>query len=177
MSEDAAPHGHTLGVAIEIASPGRDVLEKARRRFDPDGVDMPPHVTILAPIDVDADAMPAVVRHLTAVAGATAPFHLELDGAETFRPVTPVVFVGVGAGASHCVALESRVRSGDMAVELRYPYHPHVTIAHDVDDEVLDEALVELASFRFAQDVSSMGLYENVDGSWVLVQEFPFTRR
>ena len=174
MSEGSAPPGHTLGVAIEIASPGREVLESARERFDPDGADMPPHVTILAPIEVDADAMPAVTRHLAAVAAATAPFSVLLRGAESFRPVTPVVFVAVGEGAEPCVALEARVRSGDMAVDLRYPYHPHVTIAHDVADDSLDAALTELGSFAFAQEFDRMGLYEHVDGRWLLVQEFPF---
>lgn len=174
MSERTPTGGHTLGVAIELASPAREILEDARARFDPAPVEIPPHVTILAPIDVDADAMPAVTRHLAAVARVTSPFRLEVAGASSFRPVTPVVFIALGAGAAECVALESRVRSGDMAVELRYPYHPHVTIAHDVADDVLDDALAQLSDFEFSQDVDRMGLYENVAGRWELVQEFVF---
>jgi 2'-5' RNA ligase len=161
-------------VAIEIQSPAREVLEEARSRFEPGFGEMPPHVTILAPIDVDADAMPAVVRHLSEVASATPPFRLELTGAETFRPVTSVVFVGIGAGADSCIELESRVRSGDMAVELRFPYHPHVTIAHDVADDVLDSALEQLSAFESAQVADRMALYECIDGRWTPVQEFPF---
>lgn len=173
MSPGAA--GHTIGVALRIPDPYAAVLDEARERFEPEAGDMPAHVTILAPIDVDADALPAVDRHLTSVAAATSPFRLVLQGAGTFRPVSPVVFVGVGLGAADCELLEKQVRSGDMAVETRFPYHPHVTVAHDVDATVLDAALEELAGFEAAFDVASMGLYENVNGSWMLIREFDFT--
>ena len=43
---------------------------------------------------------------------------------DTFRPVSPVVFVAVADGAAACEQLEQRVRSGDMAVETRYPVPP-----------------------------------------------------
>jgi 2'-5' RNA ligase len=77
-------------------------------------------------------------------------------------------------GSAACEELENRVRSGDMAVETRYPYHPHVTLAHDVAESVLDRAVAELAGFEASIDVSSVGLYEYLDGTWQLVREFPF---
>ncbi|MBK9738062.1 MAG: 2'-5' RNA ligase family protein [Actinobacteria bacterium] len=136
---------------------------------------MPAHVTILAPIEVDAAAMPAVVGHLASVAATVRPFRLVLRGVGTFRPTSRVVFVAVGEGGVQCERLEKQVRSGDMAVETRYPYHPHVTIAHDVPDAVLDAALADLEDFAAEYDVDSMGLYENVDGAWRLIEEFDFT--
>ena len=168
------PTGHTLGVAIVVASPAREVLEEARSRYEPTSGEMPPHVTVLAPIDVDVDAMPAVVRHLQMVAATTRPFALSLQGTGTFRPISPVVFVVVSAGVDECAALESRVRAGDMAVETRFPYHPHVTLAHDVSEDVLDRAAADLADFGAQMQVRSMGLYERVDGRWDLVREFEF---
>jgi 2'-5' RNA ligase len=164
--------GHTIGVAIAIPSPYREVLDAARERFEPELGELPAHVTILAPVDVDADALPAVRRHLRGVADASAPFRLRLGGAGTFRPVSPVVFVRVDEGATECADLENRVRSGDMAVEARFPYHPHVTIAHDVADDDLDRAEAELAAFHADIDVTSIGLYENNDGQWDLLEEF-----
>jgi 2'-5' RNA ligase len=82
------------------------------------------------------------------------------------------VFVTVEEGATECSDLESRVRSGDMAVEARFPFHPHVTIAHDVADDDLDRAEAELADFHADIDVTSIGLYENNDGQWDLLEEF-----
>ena len=88
--------------------------------------------------------------------------------------MSPVVFVAVPMASSACEQLEKRVRSGDMAVETRFPYHPHVTLAHDVPEPVLDRALAELAGFEASIDVSSVGLYEYLDGGWHLVREFAF---
>ena len=172
MSSTPPRRGRTLGVAVEIASPAREELEEARARYEPTAGEMPPHVTILAPIDVDEDALPAVVRHLEAVAAATPPFRLVLSGTDSFRPVSPVVFVSVVEGGEACEALESRVRSGDMAVESRFPYHPHVTVAWGDDSDVLDRAQAELAEFEAAMDVTTVGLYEHRDGRWTLVREF-----
>ena len=164
--------GHTLGVAIEIPQPFGAELDRARARFSPDDGDMPAHVTILAPIDVDADVMEAVLAHLDAVAARTAPFRLVLRGSGTFRPVSPVVFVTVAEGISACEQLERQVRSGDLAVETRFPYHPHVTIAHDVPDPELDRALDELSEFRASMVIDRLGLHENIGGRWQLVREF-----
>ena len=170
----SGPHGggHTLGVAIEIPQPYGRALDDARARFSPDDGDMPAHVTILAPVDVDADVMDAVIAHLDDVAARTRPFRLVLRGSGTFRPVSPVVFVTVAEGISACEQLERQVRSGDLAVETRFPYHPHVTIAHDVPEADLDRALAELAGFEAVMDIGTMGLHENIDGRWQLVREF-----
>ena len=86
--------------------------------------------------------------------------------------MSPVVFVTVSEGISACEQLERRVRSGDLSVETRFPYHPHVTIAHDVPEPDLDRALEELADYRADMQIGSMGLHENVDGRWRLVREF-----
>ena len=171
---DAPVHGHTIGVVLAIPSPHREAIDAAREQYEPAASDLPAHVTILAPIDVDAEAMAAVEAHLALVAADTRSFRLTLRGTGTFRPVSPVVFVAVADGISACEQLERKVRSGDMAVETRYPYHPHVTLAHDVPDPVLDRALVELAGYEASMDVTSVGLYEYLDGQWQLVREFPF---
>jgi 2'-5' RNA ligase len=167
----ALPPGHTVGVALAIPSPYREVIDAARAQYEPMVGTLPAHVTILAPIDVDAEAMPAVEAHLERVARQVAPFRLVLRGTGSFRPVSPVAFLVVAEGAQECTDLERLVRTGDMAVETRFPYHPHVTLAHDVPEEVLDRALGELAGFEACLDVRSLGLYENVDGDWALVRE------
>ena len=167
--------GHTLGVAIDIPPPAGDLLEEARSRYEPAAGEMRPHVTLLPPIDVDAEAMPAVLRHLEQVARDTAPFRLTLAGTGTFAPVTRVVFVTVTDGADECAHLEARVRSGDMAVETRYPYHPHVTLAHDVADALLDQALADLAGFTAEVDVTAIRLFERRSVRWEIVREFALT--
>lgn len=160
-------------MVVAIPSPHREALDAAREQYEPAASDLPAHVTILAPIDVDAEAMPAVEAHLARVAASTRSFRLTLRGTGTFRPVSPVVFVAVADGVAACEQLETRVRSGDMAVETRFPYHPHVTLAHDVSEPMLDRALHELSGYEASMEVACIGLYEYLDGRWHLVREFP----
>ena len=51
------------------------------------------------------------------------------------------------------------IRRGPLAVDLAYPYHPHVTVAHHLDDKALDKAFVELAGFDCTFDVTEFHLY------------------
>ena len=56
-----------------------------------------------------------------------------------------------------------------------FAYHPHVTVAHDVAPESLDEAETALKDYRATFPVVSMGLYEHDDnGIWQLREELDF---
>lgn len=169
-------HGgsRTLGVTIELPEEQRTELDAAREHYGAHDDDWPSHVTILAPIEADDEVMPGVLAHLTAVAGRTAPFRMRLRGTGSFRPVSSVVFVVVAEGISACELLEGDVRSGDLGVESRFPYHPHVTLVHDRPEDVLERAFDDFAGYDAEFMVSSMHLHENIDGQWTLVREFPF---
>ena len=94
--------------------------------------------------------MDAFLEHLRAVTAAAEPFDMVLSGTGTFRPVSPVVFVQVSRGIPSCEALERAVRSGPVERPLDFPYHPHVTVAHHLDEAALDRAFESLADFRCA---------------------------
>lgn len=164
------PFGEELriGVAVSVPEPYAGALQAARARVGDPAADLiRPHITLLGPTVVPAAALPDVDRHLRAVAAAHAPFTVHLRGTATFRPVSPVVFVQVVEGIASCEGLEVAVRSGVLAQELRFHYHPHVTIAHDVEDAALDRAFEDLAGFEARFDVPEIHVYEHGDdGMW-----------
>ena len=163
-----------IGVALAIAEPYGSELQDWRERFgDPMARVIPTHVTLLPPITVDESLLPEIEEHLRGVAQDEEPFDIELRGTGTFRPVSPVVFVQLARGIGGCERLEGRVRSGPLARELPFPYHPHVTVAHDVPDEALDRAFVELADYAAQFSVWGFSLYEHVDGVWRPQRDFP----
>ncbi len=124
------------------------------------------------------DAVRDVSAHLAEVASRTEPFEIHLRGTASFRPVSPVVFVQVVEGIGRCELLEREVRSGPLTRELSFPYHPHVTVAHDLPTAALDEAFVTLADFECRFDVASLHLYEHgSDGVWRPSQAFAFGGR
>lgn len=157
-----------IGVSLQIPQPYSTWLQSVRARLrDPMAYAVPPHVTLLPPTVVEAKQMDEVTEHLAAVAARTSPFVMSLRGAGTFRPVSPVVFVNVVRGAEQCAAIQGEVRTGLLAQELRFPYHPHVTVAHDLDDGTLDEAMEAVTGFEATYAQGSMRLYEHGDdGVW-----------
>src|SRR5699024_9320416 len=113
-----------------------------------------------------------------AVAATSTPFVLELRGTETFRPVSQVVFVAVASGLRECVALHNAVNAGPLQQELQFPYHPHVTIAHDVPEVDLDRAQQDMADFDALFPTTHFSLYEfGDDGVWRDVSMFVLTSR
>jgi 2'-5' RNA ligase len=134
---------------------------------------VPPHITLLPPTPVDADARAEIDAHLAAAAGACAPFDMHLSGTGTFRPVSDVVFVVVAAGIAQCEQLEHRIRSGPLGRDTRFPYHPHVTVAHDIDGGALDAAYEGLTGFEARFRVTGFTAFERGEaGVWVPRREF-----
>ncbi len=164
----------TLGVAIEIPEPFGSAIDLARKGYEPSMGRMPAHITLLPPVDVDSEVMPGVIEHLSTVASRCAPFDVELHGTGTFQPVSPVVFISLARGISSCERVEAAVRSAVLDVESRFPYHPHVTLAHDVSDEILDRAFDDFTDFRAAFTVTAMHLYQLHADGWHPLQAFAF---
>ena len=145
----------TIGVAIAIPQPHARVLSTWRRRVgDPAAELIWPHVTLLPPTPISPADLPGVEAHLNGAADAAAPFVMHLSGTGTFRPTSPVVYVQVSRGVSECELLEAAVRTGPLAREIEFPYHPHVTVAQEISDAALDEAYDGLSDFvaRFPVD-------------------------
>jgi 2'-5' RNA ligase len=170
-------HRSMIGVAIPIPEPYAAELAEWRDVLgDPQARLVPPHVTLLPPTPVDSDRLAAVEQHLVEVAAGERPFQLHLRGAATFRPVSPVVFVPLALGISDCERLEELIRSGLLYRPLRFPYHPHVTVAHDLPESVLDKAFDLLVEYEATFEVDGFNLYEHgSDGVWRTRRRFEFS--
>lgn len=153
-----------IGVAIEVPEPFGTELQSARKQFgDPLADLIPPHITLLGPTVVEPADMDEVTEHLTAIAQRFPAFTVRLRSSGTFRPVSPVVFVQVAQGIAECESLERAVRSGLLMQPLRFNYHPHVTVAHEVPDIALDLAFDEMADYDAVFEAEAISLYEHGD--------------
>ena len=165
-----------IGVAIPIPDPYGAELQRWRESFgDPMAASIPTHITLLPPTPVVHAGLVAIEEHLRVVAAAARPYTVRLRGTATFRPISPVVFVALAEGIGACEEVERRVRSGPLTRELEFPYHPHVTVAHDLPAEVLDRAFKDLADYDARFSVFGFSLYEHGgDGVWRPRLTFPF---
>jgi 2'-5' RNA ligase len=168
----------TIGVSIAVPEPHGSLLQERRAGFgDAAAHGIPTHVTLLPPTEVADTALTAIEAHLTEVAAAGRPFPMKLSGTGTFRPLSPVVYVQVAQGAEACTWLQKQVRdaSGPVARELQFPYHPHVTVAHGIDEAAMDRAFEELGDFEAEWPCTGFALYEQgADGVWRKLREFTF---
>jgi 2'-5' RNA ligase len=165
-----------FGVAIGLPEPYTSELQGWRERLgDPNAQGIPPHITLLPPTALHTDDLHKVEEHLRRIAAEESSFEVHLRGSATFRPVSPVVFVPLVRGISECERVQARVRSGPLARELSFPYHPHVTVAHDLAAPALDRAFEELSGYDARFTVWGFTLFEQGrDHVWRPQRDFPF---
>jgi 2'-5' RNA ligase len=164
-----------VGIVVAVPEPWAQLLTDWRAKCgDSQAGLVPPHVTLLPPTEVPTTDRAAVTEHLSAVARAHPPFDMHLSGTGTFSPVSEVVFVAVARGIGSCELLADDVRGGLLGRPLTYPYHPHVTVAHDVSRDMLDLAYSALADLSAEFRVQHFTEFEQApSGAWVVAREYP----
>lgn len=166
--------GMSVGVILGFPPDIALELQQWRASFgDPMADVVPAHITLIT--TTLTDDWEATLSHVREVARNQEPFTVSIAGTGSFRPVSPVVFLNVEDGFGACVDLHERLQTGPLERDLPFAYHPHVTIAHDVAPESLDEAETVLKDYRATFPVVSMGLYEHdTNGIWQLREELDF---
>jgi len=154
----------TIGVAIAIPEPWATELQDYRTSLGDETATMiPTHITLAPPAQLDQPCFRELGDHLVEAATGVEPFTVHLRGTGTFRPVSPVVFVSLATGISECERLAQAVCRGPLATELEFPYHPHVTVAHHLDEARLAQAFDDLAGFECSFEVDCFHLYVHDD--------------
>ena len=173
------PVGDTavLGVVVDVPAPWADLLVEWRTKCgDPQASVVPPHVTLLPPTEVAVVDRSLISAHLAGVARSHPPFEVLLQGTGTFRPVSEVVYVTVARGILDCERIAADVRTGPLDRPLSFPYHPHVTVAHDVPTDALDMAATELAELSASFRVEHFTEFEQLPtGAWSVARQHPLT--
>jgi 2'-5' RNA ligase len=166
--------GVSIGVILGFPAEIAEELQRWRASFgDPMAGVVPAHITLVT--TTMTQDWEATRHHVREIARKQEPFTVTIAGTGSFRPVSPVVFLNVEDGFSDCVSLHRQLQTGPLERDLQFAYHPHVTVAHDVAPESLDEAETVLKDYRATFPVASMGLYEHDDnGIWQLREELDF---
>ncbi|MDO5721901.1 MAG: 2'-5' RNA ligase family protein [Actinomycetaceae bacterium] len=165
---DCCADEEIIGLVIAVPEPWVSELTAWREQFgDPHGQRVPAHITLLPPTPIRKADYPDVVEHLRTVATHHCPFRVSLAGSGSFAPVSPVTFINVEDGFQRLVELENDVRSGILDVPTRFPYHPHVTIAQQVEEDALQKALELGTDFEASWTVGGFRLDRvGEDGSY-----------
>ena len=132
-------------------SPRRRHLQRApgSGSATPSATSIPPHVTLLRRRRRRVGRPRSGRGHLARVAASVDPFRAAPAAA---RHLPTGVAGGVRAGrrGASPSARSSSPRSGrgPLAATCAFTYHPHVTVAHDIDEAALDRAFADLPDFE-----------------------------
>ena len=168
----------TIGVVIDVPQPYAEQLQGWRADFgDPMARLIPAHITLLPPTEVAPTETTTIAEHLSEVMSHGRSFTVRLHGTDSFRPVSPVVFITLLAGGDECDRLQQDIRTGPLRRDLHFEYHPHVTVAHHLDEAAMDRAQRCLADWSADFTVPGVELYEHGQNGWRLRRRFRFGER
>jgi GNAT superfamily N-acetyltransferase/2'-5' RNA ligase len=138
-----------LGVAL-VMPPPLDREVDTLRRATGDGTfgRVPPHCTLVPPVNVRADRLADALAVLRDAAAVTRPIRARLGPPTTFLPDNPVLYLPFEEGAGAVVALRERVFRDPLARPLTWPFVPHVTVADEVDPDRVRAAQAALCDYR-----------------------------
>ena len=165
-----------LGVALLLPAAVSTELQGLRRALGDGALDrIPPHLTLVPPVNVREDWLPDALAVLRKAAAATRPLTLTLGPPATFLPHNPTVYLAVGGDLDGLHALRDRVFREPLERPLTWPFVPHVTLADEIDPARIPSALEALADYR-AEVIAERAhlLQEGVGRSWAPVAEAPF---
>jgi len=158
---------YRLGVVARLPEPLAIHVQAWRRALgDPAAGRIAPHLTLVPPQTVAERDLDRAVALVERAAEAAVPFLVELAGAATFLPGSPVAYLVVREGRPALEALEAALLESPLD-RRTHPFHPHVTVAQDLPPDRIEAAAAELAGFRAAFPVPDLAvLREEPDKTW-----------
>jgi 2'-5' RNA ligase len=120
---------NVFALVVYIPDPLGRFLDDLRRDLVP-SYNPHAHISVLPPRPLAVDWREAS-EMARALAESWAPFDIELNGIRSF-PVTDVIFLELGDGATELHRLHAAMNSGALEFDEPFPYHPHVTLAQEI---------------------------------------------
>ena len=151
-----------LGVALLLDPPLADEVEGLRRAVgDQALVRIPPHVTLVPPVNVaEGDVASALARLRDAAASVSGPMRLVLGPPATFLPANPVLHLPVGGDTDALGRVRATVFAGPLSRPEAWPWTPHVTLADEADPERIEAALGVLSGYHVGFEADRLVLLE-----------------
>ena len=135
------------------------------------------HVSILPPRPLMVDWLVAS-REVRALTDLATPFDIELLEVKVF-PVTDVIYLELGSGASELRSLHNAMCQGALEFREPFSYHPHLTLAQEIAPQDVEAtratAVRRWHEYRGARRfrVERVVLVQNtLNGCWIDLAEY-----
>ncbi|MFP3899772.1 MAG: GNAT family N-acetyltransferase [Acidimicrobiia bacterium] len=168
-----------LGVALLLPRDVAGEVDGLRRALG-DGTfrRIPPHLTLVPPVNVPSERLGdalALLRAAGAAVAHAAPLRLRLGPLMSFLPVNPVAYLAVGGDVDVLDVLRDRVFRPPLWRTLTHAFVPHVTVADELAPQRIEAAVSALADFRLDVSVGRVHLLREGPGRvWQPIADAPF---
>ena len=167
---------NVYALVIYIPDPLGGFLDDLRRELVP-SYNPHAHVSVLPPRSLAVDWQ-AASEQARSIIESRPPFDVELTRLDMF-PVTEVLYLEVGAGASQLREMNHAMNAGALHFPEPFVYHPHITLAQEVRHEDVP-ALSEMAKRRWQEYGGSrvfraeraVFVQNTIDNLWIDLAEY-----
>ena len=168
---------NSFSLVAYVPEPLAGFIERLRQEIEP-GCTARSHITFLPPRPLDI-SVEQIRSQLEAGLRDQPAFKVELQEVRVF-PVSQAIHLSVGAGWDEAVKIHEVLHRGHLSCMEFFEYHPHVTLAQDLDPGNV-AAAVDLARRRWQEYsgprdflVDHVTLVQNtVESRWTNLGEFP----
>jgi 2'-5' RNA ligase len=185
-----------FGVVLLVPAPLATEIDGLRRALGDAALDrVPPHLTLVPPVNVRVDDIPAALAVLRDAAAEARPIWVSLGPPATFLPETPTIHLEVhsphrtgpnGESPNHVahplLQIRDLVFRGPLERTLTFPFVPHVTLLDGASETRIAAAVEALAAFVHDVRFDRVHLLEEQRGDdgvrrWIPVADVPFGPR
>lgn len=173
-----------LSVALLVPRPWATEVDGLRRGFGDRAIQrIPPHITLIPPVNVAEDDLADALALLRRSASRAVPFDLTIGPPETFLPRNPVVYLSVDDGHHGPLhSLKQALAEPPFDRPDARPYVPHVTIATGTTAERIEATMTSMADFRIRIHLDGLHLLEMVPDDrvgtrWIPIADHAFEPR
>jgi GNAT superfamily N-acetyltransferase len=143
----------------------REVDGLRRALGDPSLERIPPHLTLVPPVNVGVSELPGALAVLRAgAARQRGPMTLTLGSVSTFLPANPVVYLAVGGELPALRRLRDDVFRPPLERMLSWPWVPHVTLADGIPEDRIEPALAVLSGYAVVATIDRVVVLEEGPG-------------
>jgi 2'-5' RNA ligase len=172
-----------FGVVLLVPEPEATEIDGLRRACGGDRAvrHVPPHITLVPPVNVRADAVgPALagLRAAAATRAASGPLVLDLGPPTLFHPASETLYLAVAGDG--LASLRDAVFQPPLARTLDWPFVAHVTLAEGIGEARARAAADALADYAVTVTVDRIHVlrehHEPGGRRWRPVADMPFAR-
>src|SRR3954471_16226531 len=151
-----------VAVALLLPEPWATEVDGIRRALG-DGAltDVAPHITLVHPVNIREEELPAAEALLRAVGGPVDPFTVRIGPVDTFEPVTPTAYLAVGGDVDVVHGLYRDLRQEPFVRPSVHEFVPHVTVSNDCPSERMAAAMAALADYEVDVTLSTVTMLEH----------------